>query len=350
MKTLLVAGCNGVNGTAITAHFAALAGWRVVTLSRSQDKPESADAHVVVDLLDADALAAIANAFDDVTHVFYAALKPADDPLTEADENGRMFAQLIDTVASSAKRLERVVFLQGGKVYGAQLGVYKTPAREDDSRHFPPNLYFRHEDYCRETSARQGWSWTALRPDIVVGHSVGSAMNLGNLIGVYGSLCRQLGVAMQFPGTAAAMQVLVNVTDADLLAQATQWAIDTGADGAFNITNGDVFRWKHAWPALAAAFGCEPGEAQPIDLQARLQSQSAAWKAMVGEHGLQRHDVLDLGQGAFGDFIFHVETDAIFDVGKARRAGFAQMHRQSIDSLLAHVEQMRERRLIPRFD
>jgi hypothetical protein len=52
-------------------------------------------------------------------------------------------------------------FFQGGKVYGAQLGVYKTPAREDDSRHFPPNLYFRHEDFARSLES-EGLRWTAL--------------------------------------------------------------------------------------------------------------------------------------------------------------------------------------------
>ena len=345
-KTLLVAGSSGVNGQAVAAHFAGLGGWEVRTLSRGESGRYEGVAHTIADLLQPDDVAAKAGDFAGVTHVFYAALKPNADARVEADENAMMFETLIDAVAR-AGALERVIFLQGGKVYGAHLGVYKTPAREDDSRHFPPNLYFRHEDHAREASRQAGWKWTALRPDIVIGHSVGSAMNLGNLIGVYGSLCRELGCAMQFPGTAAAYDVLVNVTDAEIVAKAAEWACENSADGAFNITNGDVFRWRHVWPKLVASFGLEVGEPQPISLQTRLQAMSGAWDALVEREGLAKHGVLDLSTGSFGDFIFKVERDAIFDVTKARQAGFGAMTRRSDESLLAHLDAMRARKLIP---
>jgi hypothetical protein len=58
-----------------------------------------------------------------------------------------MLENLVAALRKADASLERFIFIQGGKVYGAQLGVYKTPARKDDSRHFPPNLYFRHEDF-----------------------------------------------------------------------------------------------------------------------------------------------------------------------------------------------------------
>ncbi|MBB2157433.1 hypothetical protein HLH33_14100 [Gluconacetobacter diazotrophicus] len=54
-----------------------------------------------------------------------------------------------------------------------------------------------------------------------------------------------------------------------------------------------------------------------------------------------------LAPGGFGDFIFHVETDAIFDVTRARQAGFSGMHRRSDAVLIAHLDAMRARRLIP---
>jgi nucleoside-diphosphate-sugar epimerase len=344
-KHVLIAGGSGVVGRAALDAFGG-AGWEITTLSRNASGPGSAR-HVSADLLDPGSLAVGAEAFKTVTHLFYAALKPDPDPGIEADENAAMLEHLVAAVRNAGAPLERIIFIQGGKVYGAHLGVYKTPAREEDSRHFPPNLYFRHEDFAR-TLEPEGVKWTALRPDVVIGHSLGSAMNLGNLIGVYGALCRETGTAMQFPGPDAAFRAtLVNVTSAKVLGEAALWAARERADGPFNITTGDVFRWSHVWPKLASWFDLEVGEPQPISLAQRLQALRPVWRRLAGTHGLAESDVDRIALGAFGDFIFHVQTDAIFDVTRARRAGFAVMNERADEVLLAHLEEMRARRLIP---
>ncbi|MBB2205676.1 SDR family oxidoreductase [Gluconacetobacter takamatsuzukensis] len=344
-KHILIAGATGVVGLAALEAFQH-AGWTVSTLGRSAHGPGHGP-HISADLLDPLSLAGRQQALKPVTHLFYAALKPDADPGVEADQNAAMLENLVAAVRRAGAPLERLIIIQGGKVYGAHLGVYKTPAREDDSRHFPPNLYFRHEDFARSLE-RDGIRWTALRPDIVIGHSLGSAMNLGNLIGVYGTLCRETRTAMQFPGPAAAYRdALVNVTGAEVLGEAALWAAETGADGAFNITNGDVFRWSHVWPRLAEWFGLEVGEPQPISLDQRLRALAPVWSALAAREGLAEADARRIGPGSFGDFIFHVRTDAIFDVTKARQAGFPGMTRRSDDVLLAHLEQMRHHHLIP---
>lgn len=344
-KHVLIAGATGVVGRAALAAFQT-AGWRTSTLGRSSSGPGE-QLHLCADLLDPQSLARHASDLKGVTHLFYAALKPHADPGAEADENAAMLENLVRALQQSGAALERLTFIQGGKVYGAHLGVYKTPAREDDSRHFPPNLYFRHEDFARD-QARQGLRWTALRPDVVIGHSLGSAMNLGNLIGLYGALCRETGTAMQFPGPEAAYrQALVNITGAEVLGEAALWAAKTGADGAFNITNGDVFRWSHVWPKLAQWFGLELGEPQPISLEQRLTAMAPIWSSLARRENLLEHQAHRIAPGAFGDFIFHVRSDAIFDVTKARQAGFVGMQRRSDEVLLAHLDAMRARKLIP---
>jgi hypothetical protein len=58
-----------------------------------------------------------------------------------------MLEKLVTAVRRAMRRLSGSF---SSRAYGAQLGVYKTPARKDDSRHFPPNLNFRHEDFARE--------------------------------------------------------------------------------------------------------------------------------------------------------------------------------------------------------
>jgi nucleoside-diphosphate-sugar epimerase len=344
-KHLLVAGASGVIGSAVVDSFAE-AGWQVATVGRSTTAP-SHFPHLSADLLKPHTLASLKPSLKGVTHLFYSALKPNSDPGVEADENAAMLENLVAALRSAGAGLERITFVQGGKIYGAHLGVYKTPAREDDSRHFPPNLYFRHEDFVKRLES-EGIRWTALRPDIVIGHSIGSAMNLGNLIGLYGALCRETGTAMQFPGSDVAYRnVLVNVTSAELIGQAAVWAAVEEKDGAYNLTNGDVFRWSHVWPKLAEWFGLEVGEPQPISLTQRLGGLRPVWENLAQREGLAQTDPDRIALGSFGDFIFHVEKDAIFDVTKARQAGFTGMSLRSDEALLAHLEGMRARKLIP---
>ena len=349
-KHLLIVGSSGAVGGAVARHFAENDSYDFSSLTRSAEPPEGVRYAIKADLLKPESLDDSTEELSSVTHLFYAALKPNDDPLAEAQENETMLRTILDALKKAGAPLEHVVFVQGGKVYGAHLGIYKTPAKEDDSRHFPPNLYFNHEDLVKERSQEDGFRYTALRPDIIIGDSMGSAMNLGNLIGVYGSLCKELGVAMQFPGTPEAYEVLVNVTSGEVLAESVEWAFEEEKTGAFNITNGDVFRWKHVWPEICAFFDLEEGEPQPISLQERLSSQSEVWSQLVEKRNLEQHDVLDYSQGSFGDFIFHVETDAIFDTTKARQAGFTGMNRRSNEAILEHLARMQEQNLIPTWD
>ncbi|EHQ8971373.1 NAD-dependent epimerase/dehydratase family protein [Escherichia coli] len=343
MKHILIAGASGVVGRAALMAFLG-AGWRITTLGRSSTETLS---HLHADLLLPESLAVHKTVFKTVTHLFYAAFKPDPNPGVEADENALMLENLVSALREAGASLERLIFIQGGKVYGAHLGVYKTPAHEDDSRHFPPNLYFRHEDFARSLET-EGVHWTALRPDIVIGHSLDSAMNLGNLIGLYGTLCRETHTAMQFPGPATAYRdVLVNITGAEVLGEAALWAAETSMDGTFNITNGDVFRWSHVWPKLAAWFGLDIGEPQTISLDERLTALAPVWADLANRESLVEVDAQRIAPGAFGDFIFHVQSDAIFDVTKARQAGFSGMNRRSDEVLLTHLEDMRARRLIP---
>lgn len=339
-----------VGGSGVTAQGAikelATQQWRITTLSRHPlSHPQHP--HITADLHNPQSLREHYPQLQCVSHIFYAALNPQGNPQREAEINGEMFRNIVEAVMDSGADLKRVIFLQGGKVYGAHLGIYKTPAREDDSRHFPPNLYFEHEDFAK-TLPNRGIGWTALRPDIVIGHSLGSTMNLGNLIGIYGTLCKHLGVAMQFPGSERAYKALVNVTATEVLGKAVLWAAYNDKDGAFNITNGDQFRWQQLWPTIAQWFGISEGMPQPINLQQRLNEFSAEyWRVLAKEHCLAEPDINQLAQGAFGDFIFNVEHDAIFDVTKARQHGFQEMKLNSDSRIIEHLNEMVRRKLIP---
>ncbi len=178
--------------------------------------------------------------------LFFAAYVERPTLAEQTATNAALLKNLVDGLEPVAPDLEHLTFIQGDKAYGAHFGLYKTPALETDARHFPPNFYYHQEDCLRRASAGKRWGWTALRPEIVVGLAIGNPMNLATLIAVYASLCKELNVPFRFPGPPRAYEVLVNVTDARLLAQGQAYvATHAGTNGEiYNLTNGDVFRWK----------------------------------------------------------------------------------------------------------
>src|SRR4051794_40055705 len=84
-------------------------------------------------------------------------------------------------------------------------------------------------------------------------------MNLVAVLAVYAAISAELGVPLRFPGRPGAYHALLELTDAGLLAEATVWAATEPRAGgqAFNIANGDLFRWSRMWPAVADSFGIE---------------------------------------------------------------------------------------------
>lgn len=248
-----------------------------------------------------------------------------------------------------APNLKRVLFIQGGKAYGAHLGIYKTPAYETDPRSMTPNFYYDQEDFLRQQSQGKNWSWTALRPDIVIGFTVNTPMNLANLIAVYATICKEEGIPMRFPGSYKAYNALVNVTGADVLAKSLEWAsLETKAeDGIFNITNGDVFRWSQIWPKIGDYFGVEVAEPQTFSLTEYMPGKSKIWNEIVEKYNLDPHSLDSLVQWGFGDFIFNVEVDAFLDVNKARRFGFHEMNGDTLSNLLSTFQNLKDKNIIP---
>ena len=95
---------------------------------------------------------------------------------------------------------------------------------------------------------------TCCRTGSHLGHSVPLIpMNLAMVIAVYAVISKHLGVPLRFPGKPLAYRSLIEMTDAGLLARAMVWAATDprAANQAYNINNGDMFRWEEMWPAPA---------------------------------------------------------------------------------------------------
>src|SRR5271154_2617734 len=348
MKKALVAGALGVSGRALVNHLVALGDWEVIGLSRRKPDFQTPARYLAIDLLnpsDVDRLVAEAG---NVTHVFYAALQPRDNFFDEVAPNLSMLQNAVDAVERSSNRLQKVVLIEGAKYYGAHFGAYKTPAKEDDPRHMPPNFYYDQEDYLKSHSAGKDWSWTALRPSSICGFAVGNPMNMATVIGVYAAMCRELGLPLRYPGSARSYGMLMEMTDADLLAKAMVWAGESEqCDGqAFNITNGDFNRWENIWPRLAEFFKMEYAPPQQFPLTLFMSDKEPVWNSLVKKYDLLNYSFREAASWAFGEAIFNLGYDVMADTSKSRRFAFHEWV-DTEEMLLRLCAQFQKMRFIP---
>jgi nucleoside-diphosphate-sugar epimerase len=341
----LVAGVGGIIGHAL-AHELKDRGWRVRGLAR---RAVDGIPSIAADLTDRKATAAAVAGAKDTTHVFYAALSP--DPLlsTEAERNAGMLAALLDGLRDVGAPLKRVVIYQGFKIYGIHLGAHvRTPARESDPPHMPPNIYLAQEQQLRERARQAPWDYVALRPDVVVGDIYGNPMNIAMVIGAFAAISKELGIPLRFPGTDLAYRQLVQCTDAGLLARASAWAaLEPSCGGeAFNVTNGDIFRWERIWEDLAEYFGIRSAEPVPLRLAQHMADKGPIWEKIAHRHNLVETDIAKLVGWGFGDFIFHTETDVISDTNKLYEFGFTERINTKT-SLISALDRLRKKRVLP---
>jgi nucleoside-diphosphate-sugar epimerase len=347
-KVALVSGATGVVGRNLIAHLLGSGGWQVVALSRRKPDLEGAYAHLPLDLLDRAACERQLRALTAVTHVFHCAYVEHPDAAAMVAPNLAMLRNVVECIEPVAAGLRHVLVMQGTKYYGSHLGPFRTPAREDDPRHMPPNFYYDLQDYVAERARGKGWMWSAPRPHAVIGFAVGNPMNLSTVIAVYASLCKALGLPLAFPGTEAAYRALYQCTDAGLLARAMAWMATEPAcaNRAFNVVNGDPFRWQHLWPAIARWFGLEPAPPHRLDLARTMPAQAPLWNDLVTRHGLKPYPYAELVAWRYGDVVFSTAHDIVSDMGRTWRAGF----REAVDSeamFLRVFEAYRRDRIIP---
>ena len=165
------------------------------------------------------------------------------------------------------------------------------PAREDrDELRSQPSFYWVQEAHLRERSVGSSWDWTILRPTLIVGGGVGGAMNALPAIGVFAAFLKDAGLPLGFPGGGPRIAAAIDV---DLLARAIDWANESPSarNRTFNVTNGDVYVWENVWPALADAFGIEPGPAEARSLAEFCRGRTDDWDRIRQTQALQSPDL-----------------------------------------------------------
>ncbi|GBQ11396.1 SDR family oxidoreductase [Swaminathania salitolerans] len=352
MRALIV-GATGLVGRNLASRLLA-EGWTVYGLARNVEGLPEQVVPVRADTLDPGQLG---TALADVApHCLF--FTTWTRKATEA-ENCIANSAMLRNVFSALPHPERLVhvgLVTGLKHYLGPFESYaagappQTPFREDMPRLPGENFYYAQEDVLFEAAARHGFSWSVHRPHTVIGHAIGNLMNMGTTLAVYASLCRETGLPFVFPGSAVQWNGLTDVTDARQLAAHIHWAATApgGRNEAFNIVNGDVFRWKWLWPRLASWFGIEaapyPGAVSP--LEARLKGQEEAWRRIAKAHALQLDDLSKLASPWHTDADLGRPVECVTDMTKSREAGFAR-YQSTERSFCDLFDQLRASRYIP---
>ncbi|WP_342436174.1 SDR family oxidoreductase [Paenibacillus sp. FSL L8-0436] len=347
-KTALVVGAGGVIGRNLIEHLITLPEWDIIGVSRRGGVNTTRIRYISADLLNPLDVRQKLGSLSEVTHIFYAAYQDKPTWAELVPPNLAMLVNVVDVIEPVAHALQHISLMQGYKVYGAHLGPFKTPARETDPNHMPPEFNIDQQNFLEERQQGKRWTWSALRPSVVGGFALGNPMNLALVIAIYASMSKELGLPLRFPGKPGAYHSLLEMTDAGLLAKATIWAAtDTRcANQAFNITNGDLFRWSEMWPKIATYFNLETAPPLQMSLSVVMEDKEALWNNMVEKYGLEKNSYQSVSSWAFGDFVFSWDYDFFADGTKARRLGFHEF--VETESMFMNIfDGLRKAKVIP---
>jgi nucleoside-diphosphate-sugar epimerase len=348
----LVVGVTGITGHNVAERLTA-GDWDVVGVSRTPPTDLPGVRHAAVDITDAAATrAALAGA--DPTHVFFGTWSRQE---TEADNirvNGGMLRNVLGAV-EDAPQLRHVALVTGLKHYLGPFESYgkvkpDTPFREEQDRLEYENFYYEQEDILFDAAARRGFSWSVHRAHTMIGWAIGNFMNMGVTLALYGSICRETGRPFVFPGSPQQWDGITDITDARLLARQLEWAATTpaAANEAFNVVNGDVFRWRRMWTVVAEGLGVEPapypGHVAPLEEQ--MADAGPLWDEIVRRQRLVPHSLDRIASWWHSDADLSRPLETFTSMSKARRFGFLD-YQDSERSFLDLFDRLRAERIIP---
>jgi len=349
----LVVGASGIVGSALTRVLAEHTNWKVAGLSRHPNLAPGI-IPIAADLQDPAALAS-ALAGLAPTHLF---LTTWSRQASEADNirvNAAMVRNVLDAVRS-ARSLRHVALVTGLKHYLGPFEAYgqgslpQTPFRESQARLEVENFYYAQEDEVFAAAQRDHFTWSVHRPHTITGVAVGNAMNMATTLAVYASVCKATGRPFVFPGSRVQWDSLTDMTDARILARQLLWAATTpaAANEAFNVTNGDVFRWSWMWGRIAEWFDLQPAAfpEQPMPLATQMAEDQQMWTQLAAEHGLVERDIQRLISPWHTDADLGRPVEVVTDMSKSRRLGFVD-YQASDQGFFDVFAQLRAERLIP---
>src|SRR6185295_14833736 len=165
----LVTGASGLVGGYLLKYLLDQGNWDIVAVSRRKPDIPGNYRHIAVDLLDPADCRTRLGSLSGISHIFFAAYLERSDSAEQVTANTGMLVNLVEVIEARSPALEHIHLTQGSKWYGSHLGPYKTPAKEDDPRHMPPNFYYDQQDFLESRQKGKRWNWSAVRPHAVCG-------------------------------------------------------------------------------------------------------------------------------------------------------------------------------------
>lgn len=352
-NTALVVGVTGITGSSLAKSLIEK-GWKTYGVSRNPNVDLEGLIPISADLLDKDTLQSTLAGLRP-THVYIATWMRQDTEAENIKVNGAMIRNLLEAL-SPQKSIEHVALVTGLKHYLGPFDDYakgespKTPFREDHPRLDSPNFYYAQEDEVYAAAERDGFTWSIHRPHTVIGKAVGNQMNMGTTLAVYASICKERNQPFIWPGSKAQWEGISDMTDSKVLSEHLIWASTTEAakNEAFNITNGDIFRWKWMWEQIAAYFQLEcvgyTGEIRSLEKQ--MEHEEELWKKMTSKYNLKENNLLKLASAWHTDLDLSRPVEIMTDMSKSRKLGF-KIYKPTIDSFIELFEELRTEKLIP---
>jgi nucleoside-diphosphate-sugar epimerase len=349
----LVVGASGITGSNLAEKLVSK-GWITYGLARNPNTEIDSLIPVAADLLNTDSLEA---ALADVspTHVFITSWMRNETEAENIRVNSLMVRNLLGAL-SSKKSVKHVALVTGLKHYLGPFEAYAkagtlpiTPVREEHPRLEIENFYYAQEDEVYAAAERDGFTWSIHRPHSVIGKAVGNMMNMGTTLAVYATICKETGRLFHFPGSGAQWNGLSDVTDARVLAEQLIWASTTeaAANQAFNITNGDVFRWSWLWQQIADWFGVKAvgfdGTIHPLEQE--IANDGPLWKEIAAKYNLKEPVLERLASAWHTDLDLGRPIEVMTDMSKSRKLGFT-VYQPTNESFFDLFKQLREEKLI----
>lgn len=347
-KIALIAGVGGMCGGNMANLLHETGEWEVIGISRNKLEDLDFVSHVSADLLDLNNTKAKLTNISNVTHIFYTALLNGKTFAEENELNTKMMHNFLDVAIPQMPRLQHVHVLEGVKHYGYHQGEYKTPAREDDPACVPPYFYEAQHAHVLKWQRGLSWTWSTTRPGAVCGYGNGARINLMTVLAAYGTMMKQLKLPLYFPGDDKTFNAVTFVSDVGILNRAMLWASTDprAANQAFNIGNGDSFRWKHMWPHIASLFDIEPGPVKTMSLVEFMKDKADIWNDIVHRNDLKQTDLFKLAPWTYADTVFSRGWDNMISTVKANHFGFTEMM-DTKDMMTSIIKDFRTRRIVP---
>ncbi|KAI3465284.1 hypothetical protein Pfo_021947 [Paulownia fortunei] len=357
----LIVGVTGIAGSGLaeTLSFADTPGgpWKVYGVARRPCPEWLTSLHVdyiQCDIAKTDETYSKLSPLTDITHIFYVSWTGSED----CELNTLMFRNILDSVIPNAPNLKHVCLQTGIKYYWGNMAEmdstnepHDCPFYENLPRLKQENFYYNLEDLVYESSTRKNsLTWSIHRPALIFGFSPCSMMNTVSTLCVYAAICKHENKPLVYTGTEVSWTCLWDAVDSDLLAEHFVWTATNprAKNQAFNVNNGDVFKWKHLWKVLAQQFDLEAvgyeGK-EPVLLEDLMKDKDAVWDEIVKKNNLVPTKLRDIAAFWLADVVFR-NKETLCSMNKNKEFGFLGF-RDTTKSFVNSINKMRAYRFIP---